>query len=124
MSPPIPDSSERRIIVERRTSLERRVGERRHAVTPVARERRRAGKRRSTFDRRESAAGHVRNAIQLLESLLSDEDLDPALQQSVRQAVQRLWLSVREIDRLAAGRQHLGVFLRRVGSGSGRPEES
>lgn len=94
-------------------SIERRLGDRRHHPQTVPVDRRMVGERRRPFDRRETAGGHVRNAIQVLESLLADEPLDDERSEAVRVAIERLWLALREVDRLTVARSHLGFRLRR-----------
>lgn len=101
------------MIVERRVNFERRVGDRRQQLVSVARERRGRWERRRSFDRRETAAGHVRNGIQILEGILADHPLAPDPDAAVREAIDRLWMGLREIERLAAGRQRLGMLVRR-----------
>ena len=102
------------MIVERRINLERRVGDRRQHLVRVEQDRRRRRERRRTFDRRETPAGHVRNAIQLLEGILGAEGMSPELEAALKKAIERLWMGVREIERLAAGRYRLGMELRRI----------
>jgi hypothetical protein len=72
---------------ERRTGTDRRIGDRRarHVEVPV--DRRRPTDRRARLGRRETAEGHLRNAIQLLTGLANQE---PALGQSAQQLVDDL----------------------------------
>lgn len=93
---------------ERRQSLERRVGERRrlHLAVPV--ERRRGPDRRRSMERRESAAGHVRQAIQMLEHMLALQAAGKEIEECARDVTRRLWLALGEIDRLVAACRLLG----------------
>lgn len=105
-------------MIERRVNLERRIGERRQCVTIVTAERRRGPDRRRPFERRESAAGHIRNAIQSMEGMLdAAADLDRDHKTALQDAIRRLWLALRETDRLAAARKYLGRLVRQREAG-------
>jgi hypothetical protein len=99
---------------ERRGPTDRRLGERRLQLVTVAVERRTRSERRRRTGRRESPAGHVRNAIQLLETALADSRLHgtPVDQVTVAAAAQRLRHALREVDRLHDDRATLGLLLR------------
>jgi hypothetical protein len=99
---------------ERRGPADRRLGERRLQLVTVAAERRMRCERRGRTGRRESAGGHVRNAIQLLESALADSELHhtPVDQETVAAAAQRLRHALGEVDRLHGDRATLGRLLR------------
>ena len=47
----------------------------------------------------ETAAEHVRNAIQLLSNLLDFGMLEPGGRQQVRAAIERCWRALREIEK-------------------------
>ena len=85
---------ERRALVDRRAFNERR-GE----LMSVTVDRRETSPRRSGFDRRESAAGHIRNALQVLQEMAGQVVLDAEQKEKVESAVRRLWLAVAEVER-------------------------
>ena len=64
--------------------------------------------------RRESASGHIRNAIQVLETALvaSERAGDSEEQETIRAAIDRLRQALDEVDRLSQDRSHLGRLLR------------
>jgi len=66
------------------------------------------------MSRRESAGGHIRNAIQVLETaLLDNEQSGNAVERATTlAAIDRLKQALREVDRLADDRSHLGQLLR------------
>jgi hypothetical protein len=99
---------------ERRGPADRRLGERRLQLVTVEAERRARSERRRRTGRRESAGGHVRNAIQLLESALAESELHrtPLDQETVAAAAQRLRHALSEVDRLHGDRATLGRLLR------------
>jgi hypothetical protein len=99
---------------ERRGPGDRRLGERRLQLVVVSVERRTRSERRRRTGRRESAGGHVRNAIQLLETALADNELHhaPVEQEIVAAAAERLRRALREVDRLHDDRATLGLLLR------------
>ncbi len=103
---------------DRRAAFDRRIGERRQRAVPVSFERRRGADRRRNLERREGPGGHVRNAIQILKTLMAIETLEPDARDMVEAAVERLQLGLRELDRLRANRHSLGTRLRRH-----RPDE-
>jgi len=86
--------SERRALTERRAA-----GERRRDLVSVALERRRPTRRRTGLDRRESAVGHVRNALQVLQELSSRMPMDGDLKLKLESSIRRLWLAVAEAER-------------------------
>src|SRR3990172_3142701 len=77
-------------------------------------ERRRGADRRRPVGRRESASGHISNAIQVLESALdeSERDGDSMERDTILAAIDRLRQALHEVDRLAQDRSHLGQLLR------------
>lgn len=99
---------------ERRGPADRRLGERRLQLVTVETERRRGGDRRRPVGRRESASGHIRNAIQVLEAALveSEQSGDPAERETMVAAIERLRQALDEVDRLTDDRSHLGQLLR------------
>lgn len=100
-------------MLERRVSIERRLGERRYEIRRVPRERRDGASRRRPFDRRESASGHIRNAIQALEGVGVAVESDRDHASALRTAIERLWLALREVDRLVAAHRHVARQVRR-----------
>ena len=88
---------------ERRRPADRRLGERRLGAD-----------RRRPVGRRESASGHIRNAIQVLESALdeSERDGDSMERDTILAAIDRLRQALHEVDRLAQDRSHLGQLFR------------
>lgn len=99
---------------ERRGPADRRLGERRLQLVSVPAERRALPDRRRRLGRRESAGGHLRNAIQLLETALADAERHgtPVDPDAVAAAVERLRHALHEIDRLSDDRATLGLLLR------------
>src|SRR5574341_2517162 len=99
---------------ERRGPADRRIGERRLQLVGAEPERRRGTDRRWPVSRRESAGGHIRNAIQVLETALAESERagDPVEQEAIRAAIDRLQQALHEVDRLAQDRSHLGLLLR------------
>lgn len=96
---------------ERRRSVDRRLGDRRRRVVPVAQDRRRSSRRRA-IERREGAAGHVRNALQVLTAVVSGEVTGPDVPIALNGAINRLWRALPEIDRLHDRCHYLGDRLR------------
>lgn len=99
---------------ERRGPADRRLGERRLQLVEVPTERRGRTDRRRPVGRRESASGHIRNAIQVLENALAESDRngDPVERATLVAALDRLRQALHEVDRLSADRVHLGQLLR------------
>lgn len=99
---------------ERRGPADRRLGERRLQLINVPVERRSCPERRRRTGRRESAGGHVRNAMQLLETALLDCSLHgtPVDRETVAAAAERLRQALQEVDRLTDDRATLGLLLR------------
>ena len=77
-------------------------------------DRRRGADRRRPVGRRESASGHIRNAIQVLEASLeeSDQSGDALARETIVAAIRRLKQALHEVDRLAQDRSRLGQLLR------------
>jgi hypothetical protein len=93
--------------------VDRRLGERRLESAPVPFERRTDGERRRPTDRRESPAGHLRNAIQILAALADRQpEGDTTSAELIQAAIERLHQALDEVDRLAKDRLHLGLLLR------------
>ncbi len=88
-----------RIAADRRVNAERRRADRRGSAAPVPLERRRGADRRRVLARREEAGGHVRHAIQLLETLLTHGTLVEDDREDVQAALRRLWFALSEIER-------------------------
>ena len=103
----ISDSGERRIV------FDRRVGERRTRELGVPDERRRGRDRRAHITRRETAEGHLRNAIQLLNSLSGIPDLGPDVREVLNRTVWRLHSAIAETRFLHSNRREIGNRLRR-----------
>lgn len=101
-------------IPERRGPADRRLGERRLQLVEVRAERRRATDRRRPTGRRESAGGHIRNAIQVLENALAESRRagDPVEEETLCAAIDRLRQALEAVERLVADRSHLGQLLR------------
>jgi hypothetical protein len=93
---------------------DRRLGERRLQLVPVTTERRGKGERRRPVSRRESVSGHIRNAIQVLESaiVVAERDGLAVEPETLVAILLRLRSALREADRVAGDRQHLGQLLR------------
>lgn len=102
---------------ERRQSIDRRLGDRRRRSVPVADNRRR-GDRRRAIDRREGPAGHVRNALQVLTAVVYGEVSGPDVTIALNGAIDRLWKSLPEIDRLQDSCRELGDRIRKLDSDS------
>jgi hypothetical protein len=98
----------------RRGPADRRLGERRLQLQTVEANRRGGADRRRPVGRRESASGHIRNAIQVLETALveSERSDDPVEQETIRAAIDRLKQALHEVDRLVEDRSRLGLLLR------------
>jgi hypothetical protein len=75
------------------------VERRRHALPVIAE--RRSWRRRRNADRRESASGHLRNAMQLLLELGEAGPLDAPLRRHLEAVMERLWLALAEGERAA-----------------------
>ncbi len=99
---------------ERRGPADRRLGERRLQLVDVRPDRRARSERRRPVGRRESASGHIRNAIQVLENALAESDPqgDAVERATLVAAIDRLRQALHEVDRLATDRTHLGQLLR------------
>jgi alkylhydroperoxidase family enzyme len=98
---------------ERRGPVDRRLGERRLETIPVPFERRADRERRRPTDRRESPAGHLRNAIQILAALADRQpEADKTSAELIQAAIARLHQALDEVDRLAKDRLHVGLLLR------------
>ncbi|MBI2073162.1 MAG: hypothetical protein HYT81_09055 [Gemmatimonadetes bacterium] len=99
---------------ERRGPADRRLGERRLQLVGVDANRRRGADRRRPVSRRESAGGHIRNAIQVLETALVESERagDPVERETILAAIDRLRQALHEVDRLVEDRSHLGQLLR------------
>ncbi len=99
---------------ERRGPADRRLGERRLQLVGVEADRRGSADRRRPVGRRESASGHIRNAIQVLETALVENERtgDPVERETILAAIDRLKQALHEVDRLVEDRSHLGLLLR------------
>ncbi len=99
---------------ERRGPADRRLGERRLQLVEVPLERRASTERRGPVGRRESASGHIRNAIQVLENALAEggRQGDPVERKTLITATERLRQALHEVERLSTDRAHLGQLLR------------
>jgi hypothetical protein len=93
---------------------DRRLGERRLQLVPVDTERRTHSERRRPISRRESVSGHIRNAIQVLESalLVAERDGLGVERETLLAILARMRSALDEADHLARDRQHLGRLLR------------
>jgi hypothetical protein len=93
---------------------DRRLGERRLQLVPVDADRRTHAERRRPISRRESVSGHIRNAIQVLESalLVTERDGLGVEHETLLAILARMRLALHEADRLARDRQHIGRLLR------------
>lgn len=83
---------------ERRTGRHRRHQPERRATRVSVREDARHLPRRSGRERRETASGHVRNAIQLLGVATAYDPSGAEERAAVNGATRRLWLALREIE--------------------------
>ena len=93
---------------------DRRLGERRLQLAPVATDRRGHDERRRPVGRRESVSGHIRNAIQVLESAIEVAEHDGlgVERDTLLAVLVRMRSALNEADRLASDRSHLGRLLR------------
>jgi hypothetical protein len=98
--PPSPFSSPAGF-VERRSLPDRRAAERRSGALIPSDDRRAWSDRRHPVPRRETSAGHLRNALQTL-TLLGLANLREEERQALRAAGERLWLALYEIQRPSA----------------------
>jgi hypothetical protein len=73
------------------------VNRRRLAAIAVPSIERRTGSDRRRADRRESAAGHLRNALQILVQLSGQLDTRPE-QELVGSTMRRIWLALSQIE--------------------------
>lgn len=105
---------------ERRRAIDRRLGDRRRRSVPVSQDRRRGAERRGAIERREGPAGHVRNALQVLTAVVYGEVSGPDVTIALNGAIDRLWKSLPEIDRLEDSCRELGDQVRKLDSDSGR----
>lgn len=96
----------------RRMAMDRRIGERRLRLIEVLEERRGATDRRRRLDRREGAADHLRNALQMLGDLLARGDTDGETEEVLDAVAGRVGLALNEVERLMAARSYLGQRLR------------
>ncbi|MEE8116354.1 MAG: hypothetical protein V3T28_04520 [Gemmatimonadales bacterium] len=85
---------------ERRRSVDRRAGRERRSNVGIhpGKEHRSGGKRRR-HQRRDTARGHLRNALQMLLPLVTANRLDADAHEIVASAMRRIWLAVLEIER-------------------------
>lgn len=102
-----PDTTDRRLIYERR------LGERRARPASPGAERR-WNERRVRAGRRETPAGHLRNALQVLLEANAGAGAPERDGQDLDAAATRLRLAVGEIERLEAGFRRLGMIIRRA----------
>src|SRR5207247_8169683 len=108
-------SSDRRDAPERRGGSDRRSTERRRKLALVPVERRSGVERREDVDRRveverrrrETTEEHVRNALQLLVSIVERGSLDDELRRDLDAAILRLRFAVDQLRRGAADRPTL-----------------
>lgn len=108
----VPNAVQVKDAQERRLSVERRLGERRLRLVTVPQERRATRERRRPFDRRETASGHLRNALQILTDLAEGRITEVEAADGLRAVIGRLHQCLREVERLATARSHLGRRLR------------
>jgi len=94
-------------------AFDRRVGERRSRPSDVSEDRRRGRDRRGRLPRRETAEGHLRNAIQLLVGLSTDDALGKDVRDILGRAVWRLQSALAETQFLQHSRAQLGNRVRR-----------
>jgi hypothetical protein len=94
-------------VTDRRSKPERRTGERRQLVLIPAVDRRAPGTRRRPGDRRtanppgnESAEEHVRNALQLLMSIVDAGEMDDEVRRDLDAAIFRLHFAIERLHRL------------------------
>ena len=100
-------SSDRRDAPDRRGGSDRRRVERRRGLALVPVERRAAGERRQEADRRaelerrrhETTEEHVRNALQMLVSIVERGALDDELRRDLDAAILRLRFAVDQLRR-------------------------
>lgn len=94
---------------DRRAAPDRRTGERRQLVLVPTVDRRAPGTRRRPGDRRtgkgppgsETAEEHVRNALQLLMTIVETGDLDDELRRDLDAAIFRLHFAIERLRRIA-----------------------
>jgi hypothetical protein len=98
---------------DRRVHFDRRVGERRARQSDVSEDRRHGRDRRNRLPRRETAEGHIRNAIQLLSGLGTDETLGQDVKDILGRVVWRLQSALSETRFLQHSRAQLGARVRR-----------
>jgi hypothetical protein len=93
---------------------DRRLGERRLQLVPIESERRANRERRRPVSRRESVSGHIRNAIQVLESaiVVAERDGGSVGPEALVAILLRLRAALREADHIAGDRQRIGQLLR------------
>ena len=113
-----PLSAQQRLLADRRVSdrrsgVERRSGERRKTLTLVKTERRAGGERRRSRERRgdaerrsgaerrteETAAEHIRNALQLVAHVAESGALDDELRRDLDAAMFRLRFAIDQLER-------------------------
>jgi uncharacterized membrane protein YgaE (UPF0421/DUF939 family) len=100
---------------ERRAAADRRIGERRSRHVAVSIDRRRGLDRRGHLSRRETAEGHLRNAIQIIAGLAhEDRPLSHETKKLVDDLLRRLHLALAETKLLASSRAELGHLLRQA----------
>ncbi len=95
-------------LTDRRSTFDRRLGERRSRTVAVQQDRRNHGDRRRLGNRRESPGGHLRNVLQVIQCLAETEAGDIPLQRSL----QRLCLALAEVERLERWSRELAKRLR------------
>jgi hypothetical protein len=93
---------------------DRRLGERRFELVETEGERRGNQERRQTIGRRESASGHIRNAVQMLDGALADAENGTAVlaTDTLLAILERMRLALREADRITTERDQLGQLVR------------
>jgi hypothetical protein len=99
---------------DRRSVYDRRLGERRQRPPPSGSQRRRED-RRARAARRETAAEHIRNALQLLQEPAVAAGTAEDRRHILGAATLRLRLAAGELERLESGFRQLGGVLRRAG---------
>ena len=105
--------AERRVLPNRRSGLDRRVGERRLAVVPGdvelrhGVERRQGAERRSVVERRrwvdrrvaqETVDEHIRNALRLLANVVDSGSLDDEVRHDLDRALFRLRFALNKLE--------------------------
>ena len=105
--------ADRRVSSDRRSGVERRSGERRKTLTLVKTEQRSGGERRRSRQRRgdaerrsgaerrteETAAEHIRNALQLVAYVAESGVLDDELRRDLDAAMFRLRFAIDQLER-------------------------